>query len=64
MDVTDSWGILKTKDGKESFLSVELADFRPDDTWAEADYDAYCAMQEGVNYILEQLEREGRFIWN
>lgn len=45
----------------ELTVSVEIADFIPDDSWQQEDADAMCAMQESVNYTMEMLKKESNF---
>lgn len=48
-------------DGLSLTVSVEMHDFQPDDTWTQEEIDAICAMQEGMNDVIEHLKQDPGF---
>lgn len=54
-------GTLTMADGAEIGVWAEIFEIVPDASWEEAEIDTLYAMQEGVNYTLEQLQTEAGF---
>lgn len=48
-------------DGLSLTVSLEMHDFQPDDTWTQEEIDAICAMQEGLNDVIEHLKQDPGF---
>lgn len=48
-------------DGLSLTVSVEMNDFQPDDSWTQEEIDAFCAMQEGLNDVIEHLKKDPGF---
>lgn len=54
-------GVIETDQGYMMDVTYELSDFAPDDSWTAENKDAFCAMQESINYLLEKLQENPAF---
>lgn len=54
-------GVLDSGEGYFLDVTVEMSDFIPDESWTREDADLYCAMQEGVNAIIDNLRDNAAF---
>ncbi len=48
-------------DGLSLAVSIELNDFQPDETWSQEEIDTFCAMQEGMNDVIEHMKKDPAF---
>ena len=56
-----SLGVLNLED-ERVYIAFSYAELKFDDTWTQNDIDVVCAMQEQINYIIENLKEEPGFI--
>lgn len=57
-------GVYETREGYLLDVTTALSDLELDESWMSADMDSICAMQEGINYVLEKLEEDPGFSAN
>lgn len=50
------------RDGKNLNLSCDFSELDFDESWTQSDIDMLCAMQEDINYIIDELRKDPTFI--
>lgn len=57
-------GVYQTKEGYLLDVTIAMSELTVDDSWTREDVSTICAMQEGVNYVLEKLTEDQKFTLN
>lgn len=60
-DEGNTIGYLETEEGNIN-VSVSVFEFKPGDDWTEEEVDFIYGMQEEMNYVIEKLQENERFI--
>ena len=55
------WGTLKTEEGKDISVGFSFAELNLDEGWTQEETETVYAMQEDVNYLLDDLSRKENF---